>query len=271
MGLLIVADWVSEGGGAGQSTVLWVLLVAAVGLTFWECRERGYRLKALLWWVSFVAITPRAGVHNPAFLRPPASRCLIASASDLSVTKMPEHEPTPEEPEESGWSHQVYSWAHEAADRGGRAAGIHLHHRPLLRSRDRGGSGHRHSSRRSGAVRGCLRSGADRGSDRAPGGPDYSRVGSGLHHQRSGRGAQRLPATRQRLDRRQDRRSVRLRNQPDRQRLARQDNPAGHSRSLTDICVARLHRMPGCLSGFRSVLMSLRPAAWPVSTTKNWG
>lgn len=72
MGLLIVADWVGEGGGAGQSTVLWILLAAAVGLTFWECRERGYRLKVLLWWVSFVAISHVPGyIILRFFVRPP--------------------------------------------------------------------------------------------------------------------------------------------------------------------------------------------------------
>ena len=72
MGLLIVADWVGEGGGAGQSTVLWILLAAAVGLTFWECRERGYRLKVLLWWVSLVAISHVPGyIILRFFVRPP--------------------------------------------------------------------------------------------------------------------------------------------------------------------------------------------------------
>ena len=74
MGLLIVVGWLSEGGSAAtQSTVLWILLAAAVGLTFWECRERGYRARVLLWWMSFVAI-----VHVPGyiilrfFVRPPS-------------------------------------------------------------------------------------------------------------------------------------------------------------------------------------------------------
>lgn len=72
MGLLIVVDWISETGGARQSLVLWLLLVGAVGLTFWECRERGYRLKILLWWVSFVAITHVLGYVILRFVvRPP--------------------------------------------------------------------------------------------------------------------------------------------------------------------------------------------------------
>lgn len=72
MGLLIVIDWLSETGGARGNLVLWIMLAAAVGLTFWECRERGYRLKVMLWWLSFVAITHVVGYIVLRFLvRPP--------------------------------------------------------------------------------------------------------------------------------------------------------------------------------------------------------
>jgi len=72
MGLLIVIDWISETGGARGNLVLWIMLAAAVGLTFWECRERGYRLKVMLWWISFVAITHVVGYIILRFLvRPP--------------------------------------------------------------------------------------------------------------------------------------------------------------------------------------------------------
>ncbi len=40
-----------------QSEVLWamwMLLVGVMGLTFWECRERGYRRKVTIWWMLFV-------------------------------------------------------------------------------------------------------------------------------------------------------------------------------------------------------------------------
>lgn len=57
MGLLILA------GDARRSIVLWVLLAVAMGLTLWECRDRGYRAKVTLWWVTFVAI-----VHVPGYL-----------------------------------------------------------------------------------------------------------------------------------------------------------------------------------------------------------
>lgn len=57
--------------GISDSLVLWLLLAGAVGLTFWECRERGYRLKVTLWWVSFVAITHVAGYIVLRFVRPP--------------------------------------------------------------------------------------------------------------------------------------------------------------------------------------------------------
>ena len=72
MGLLIILDWFSEGNAVRQSLVLWILLVAAVGLTVWECRERGYRVHVLLWWVSVVAITHVLGYIVLRFLvRPP--------------------------------------------------------------------------------------------------------------------------------------------------------------------------------------------------------
>ena len=72
MGLLIILDWFSEGNAVRQSLVLWLLLVGAVGLTVWECRERGYRVHVLLWWVSVVAITHVLGYIVLRFLvRPP--------------------------------------------------------------------------------------------------------------------------------------------------------------------------------------------------------
>lgn len=72
MGLLIVVDWISETGGASRNIVLWIMLAAAVGLTVWECRERGYRTMVLLWWVSFVAITHVVGyIILRFFVRPP--------------------------------------------------------------------------------------------------------------------------------------------------------------------------------------------------------
>ena len=72
VGLLIVMGWLSEGGNPANSLVLWILLAAAVGLTWWECRERGYRLKVMLWWMSFVAITHVVGYLILRFaVRPP--------------------------------------------------------------------------------------------------------------------------------------------------------------------------------------------------------
>ena len=71
MGLLIVLGWLSD-GNPGNSIALWILLAGAVGLTFWECRERGYRLKITLWWISLVAITHVLGYIVLRFLvRPP--------------------------------------------------------------------------------------------------------------------------------------------------------------------------------------------------------
>ncbi len=66
MGLLILVS------NARYSLVLWLFLAAAVGLTFWECRERGYRAKVVLWWVTFVAITHVLGYMILRYLvRPP--------------------------------------------------------------------------------------------------------------------------------------------------------------------------------------------------------
>ncbi len=72
MGLLIFLDWFSEGNAVRQSLVLWILLAGAVGLTVWECRERGYRAHIVLWWVSVVAITHVLGyIVLRFFIRPP--------------------------------------------------------------------------------------------------------------------------------------------------------------------------------------------------------
>ncbi len=66
MGLLILA------GDARRSVMLWVFLVAVMALTLWECRERGYRAKITLWWMTFVAITHVVGyVILRFFVRPP--------------------------------------------------------------------------------------------------------------------------------------------------------------------------------------------------------
>ena len=72
MGLLIILDWFSEGNAIRQSLVLWLLLVGAIGLTVWECRERGYRTIVVLWWVSLVLITHVLGyIVLRFFVRPP--------------------------------------------------------------------------------------------------------------------------------------------------------------------------------------------------------
>lgn len=56
MGLLLLA-------GAGQSLVLNLLLLVALGLTYWESREQELDGKLTLWWLSAVAL-----VHVPAYL-----------------------------------------------------------------------------------------------------------------------------------------------------------------------------------------------------------
>ncbi|MCQ3814113.1 MAG: hypothetical protein KTU85_06810 [Acidimicrobiia bacterium] len=64
MGLLILFD-------AARSWVLWLLLLAVLLLTLWECRERGYRLTVMLWWMSFVALTHAVGYLILRLVRPP--------------------------------------------------------------------------------------------------------------------------------------------------------------------------------------------------------
>ena len=61
MGFLLLIEFITQRQGVAQSMMLWLLLAGAVALTLWECRERGYRLKVLLWWVSFVALTHVVG------------------------------------------------------------------------------------------------------------------------------------------------------------------------------------------------------------------
>lgn len=61
MGFLLLIEFISQRQGVAQSVMLWLLLAGALALTLWECRERGYRLKVLLWWMSFVALTHVVG------------------------------------------------------------------------------------------------------------------------------------------------------------------------------------------------------------------
>lgn len=67
---MLLLDRITDSGISG-SLVLWILLVGALGLTMWECRERGYRLKALLWWMSFVFLTHVLGYIVLRLTRPP--------------------------------------------------------------------------------------------------------------------------------------------------------------------------------------------------------
>ncbi len=50
MGLMILAE-------AEQSVVLLVLLVATLGLTFWEARSRGLDWQRTAWWMLLVLLT----------------------------------------------------------------------------------------------------------------------------------------------------------------------------------------------------------------------
>lgn len=70
MGLMLLLDRMTD-SGISSSGVLWFLLAGALGLTFWECRERGYRFKVLLWWMTVVFITHVAGYVVLRLTRPP--------------------------------------------------------------------------------------------------------------------------------------------------------------------------------------------------------
>ena len=45
------------------NVVYFVLLLGALGLTFWEAREQGYDRQLTLWWLSVVGMA-----HVPAYL-----------------------------------------------------------------------------------------------------------------------------------------------------------------------------------------------------------
>lgn len=54
MGLMIVA-------GAEASAGLWILLLAVLGLTFWETRELQLDGRRTLWWLLLVLLTHVVG------------------------------------------------------------------------------------------------------------------------------------------------------------------------------------------------------------------
>ncbi len=43
--------------GAQQSAVLFVLLLAAIGLTWWEARQQDFDRRLTFWWISVVGMT----------------------------------------------------------------------------------------------------------------------------------------------------------------------------------------------------------------------
>jgi len=43
--------------GAHRSAVLFVLLIAALGLTVWEARQQNLDRRTTLWWISVVGMT----------------------------------------------------------------------------------------------------------------------------------------------------------------------------------------------------------------------
>ena len=45
------------------SLPLWLILLGALGLTYWECREQKYETKLTVWWLSLVLL-----LHVPGYL-----------------------------------------------------------------------------------------------------------------------------------------------------------------------------------------------------------
>jgi hypothetical protein len=43
--------------GAQQSALLFVLLLAAIGLTWWEARQQDFDRRLTFWWISVVGMT----------------------------------------------------------------------------------------------------------------------------------------------------------------------------------------------------------------------
>ena len=43
--------------------VMWLILLGALGLTYWEAREQEYERKLTLWWLSLVFL-----LHVPAYI-----------------------------------------------------------------------------------------------------------------------------------------------------------------------------------------------------------
>ena len=49
--------------GLHEEGLYFVLLLGALGLTFWEAREQGYDRRLTMWWLSVVGMA-----HVPAYL-----------------------------------------------------------------------------------------------------------------------------------------------------------------------------------------------------------
>lgn len=45
------------------SLIMWLALLGALGLTYWECREQRYENKLTAWWLSLVFL-----FHVPGYL-----------------------------------------------------------------------------------------------------------------------------------------------------------------------------------------------------------
>jgi hypothetical protein len=54
MGLIMLLD-------AGGNGILWLALVGALGLTYWDCRSSDMSWRMTLWWMSLVLLVHAAG------------------------------------------------------------------------------------------------------------------------------------------------------------------------------------------------------------------
>lgn len=54
MGLIMLLDAAGNG-------ILWLALVGALGLTYWDCRSSGMSWRTTLWWMSLVLLIHAVG------------------------------------------------------------------------------------------------------------------------------------------------------------------------------------------------------------------
>lgn len=69
--------------GAQRSVVLWLLLVLALGLTYWETREQRFSARTSAWWLLLVTLTHVLGyIGLRAFLAMRSADPSVPSVSE---------------------------------------------------------------------------------------------------------------------------------------------------------------------------------------------